>query len=67
MHVGFVQLDPKILDVEGNVDAAFRLIGGKRADLIVLPELFNTGYNFKNRGEVASVAEPVPEVPRRRR
>lgn len=61
MHVGFVQLDPKILDVEGNVDAALRLIGGKRADLIVLPELFNTGYNFKNRGEVASVAEPVPE------
>jgi len=61
MHVGFVQLDPKILDVEGNVDAALRLVGGKRADLIVLPELFNTGYNFRNRGEVASVAEPVPE------
>jgi len=61
MHVGFVQLDPKILDVEGNVNAALRLIGGKRADLIVLPELFNTGYNFKNRGEIASVAELVPE------
>ena len=61
MHVGFVQLDPKILDVEGNVDAALRLIGGKRADLIVLPELFNTGYNFRNKGEVASVAEPIPE------
>jgi len=61
MHVGFVQLDPKILDVEGNVDTALHLIGGKRADLIVLPELFNTGYNFRNRGEVAGVAEPVPE------
>jgi predicted amidohydrolase len=61
MHVGFVQLDPKILDVEGNVDAALHLVGGKRVDLIVLPELFNTGYNFRNRGEVASVAEPVPE------
>jgi predicted amidohydrolase len=61
MHVGFVQLDPKMLDVEGNVNAALRLIGGKRADLIVLPELFNTGYNFRNRAEVASVAELVPE------
>ncbi|MGD0689307.1 MAG: nitrilase-related carbon-nitrogen hydrolase [Candidatus Bathyarchaeia archaeon] len=61
MRVGFVQFDPKILEVEGNVDAALRLIGGKRADLIVLPELFNTGYNFRNQGEVASVAEPVPE------
>jgi len=61
MRVGFVQLDPKILDVEDNVDAALRLIGGKRTDLIVLPELFNTGYNFRNRGEAASVAESVPE------
>ena len=61
MRVGFVQLNSKLLDVEGNVDASLRLIGRKRTDLIVLPELFNTGYNFRNRGEVASVAEPVPE------
>jgi len=61
MRVGFVQLNSKLLDVEGNVDASLRLIGRKRTDLIVLPELFNTGYNFRNRGEVAGVAEPVPE------
>lgn len=61
LHVGFVQLNSKLLDVESNVDAALRFIYKKRADLIVLPELFNTGYNFKNRQEAASVAEVIPE------
>lgn len=63
MNVGFVQINSKLLDVEGNVDRALRLVGSKRTDLIVLPELFNTGYNFRNRREVARVAEPIPEGP----
>jgi predicted amidohydrolase len=56
-----VQLNSKLLDVESNVDAALRFIYKKRADLIVLPELFNTGYNFGNRRQAASVAEQIPE------
>ena len=32
---------------------------GAKADVYVLPELFNTGYNFVDAGEVASLAEPV--------
>lgn len=63
MRVGFVQLDSELLDVEYNVDKALRLIGRKRADLIVIPELFNSGYNFRNRGEVARVAETIPHGP----
>ena len=59
MRVGFVQNNAKLLDVEGNVDRALRLIGNKRADLFVLPELFNTGYNFRNRQDAARVAEPI--------
>ncbi len=63
MDVGFVQLNSELLNVEGNIDSALRLIGKKRADLIVIPELFNTGYNFRNRREVASVAEQIPGGP----
>ena len=36
------------------------MIGKKKTDLIVLPELFNTGYNFRTRSEVTSVAECIP-------
>jgi len=60
MRVGFVQMNSQLLAVEENVDSALKLIGKSRADLLVLPELFNTGYNFRSRKEVAKVAEPVP-------
>lgn len=60
MRTGFAQMNSKLLDVEGNIDRALKLIGNKKTDLIVLPELFNTGYNFRSRREVARVAEPVP-------
>lgn len=61
MRVGFVQINSKLFDVEGNIDKAFRLVGKKRMDLLVLPELFNTGYNFRSRREVAKLAERVPD------
>jgi len=60
MRAGFVQMNSKMLDVEGNIDRALKLIGNKKTDLIVLPELFNAGYNFRSRREVVRVAEPVP-------
>jgi predicted amidohydrolase len=63
VRVAFVQINSKLLDVEGNIDRAFRLIGKNRAHLLVLPELFNTGYNFRTRREVTSVAEQVPSGP----
>jgi len=56
-------MNSKLLDVEGNIDRALHLMGRKRADLFILPELFNTGYNFRNRSEVAKVAESVPHGP----
>ena len=63
MRVGFVQINSKLLDVEGNLERAFHLVGRKRTDLLVLPELFNTGYNFRTKRELAKVAEPIPGGP----
>ena len=59
--VGFVQNYPKFLRVGENIAQALELMNGHSADLWVLPEFFATGYNFKNKKEVAQVAEKVPE------
>jgi len=61
VRVGFVQMDPRLLEVEENVDRALRFLERTKADLVVLPELFNTGYNFLNRRQLETVAEPIPD------
>jgi len=61
VRVGFVQMNPELLQVEENVDKALHFLERSRADLMVLPELFNTGYNFSSRREVEKVAERIPE------
>jgi predicted amidohydrolase len=60
VRVGFIQMNPKLLQVDENVDRGLRFLERSRADLMVLPELFNTGYNFSNRRQVEKVAEPIP-------
>ncbi len=60
MKVGFIQIDSKILEKEANVDKALHFLEKIDADLVVLPEFFNTGYNFLNKVEIEKVAEVIP-------
>ena len=64
MKVAYVQMEPRLLDVNRNLSKAEKFIreaAAKGAELIVLPELFDTGYNFQSREEVESVAMEIPD------
>jgi predicted amidohydrolase len=59
LKIGFLQLRPKFGAVKENVRAAKSLLKNISEATIVLPELFNTGYLFRSKDELASLAEPV--------
>ena len=61
VRVGFIQMNPRLLQVDDNVDKALHLLERTTADLMVLPELFNTGYNFSSRRELEKIAERIPD------
>ncbi|MDK2371864.1 MAG: nitrilase-related carbon-nitrogen hydrolase [Candidatus Korarchaeota archaeon] len=58
-RVGFVQNDPLFGEVERNVARALELASKVEADLLVFPELFNTGYLFLSKEEVSKLAEDL--------
>jgi predicted amidohydrolase len=57
MKIGFVQFNPIFGEKNSNCNTVKRLLRRVSADLIVLPELFNTGYTFVNKAEVTMLAE----------
>ena len=57
MKIGYYQFAPEFGRLEKNVEKAINAIRKLRADLIVLPELFNTGYLFTSKSELAGLAE----------
>ncbi len=59
IHLSFIQFAPAFGQVERNLDTALRLGRRARSGIIVLPELFNTGYAFTSRDEVKRLAEPA--------
>lgn len=63
MLVAFVQMDCYFGRVGENIDRAVDLIRSEKADLYVLPELFNTGYLFTTQDELSALAEPIPNGP----
>jgi len=57
MKVAFVQTSPEFGAIEKNVDTAVARLKTLGARLVVLPELFSTGYQFRSREELRSLAE----------
>lgn len=60
MRVGFYQFAPEFGRVERNLEHVAKGLQDVQADLIVLPELGNSGYLFLSREEVEAAAEPIP-------
>ena len=57
MRLAFVQTAPMLGATRRNVEEAFALIERVRdADLVVLPELFHSGYAVRDRGEAEALA-----------
>jgi len=63
VNVGFVQFSPLFGRKEENVEKVINSLRGAKADLLVLPELFSTGYLFLNEEELRRSAETIPDGP----
>lgn len=66
VRVACVQMEPEISATKKNVAVSVGRIkeaAAAGAQLIVLPELCNTGYVFRDRDEAMALAEPVPSGP----
>jgi predicted amidohydrolase len=57
MIAGFVQFCPVRYDVQANVAQVERLLAGVKADLLVLPELANSGYMYASSRDLAPHSE----------
>jgi predicted amidohydrolase len=63
VKVGFMQFFPLFGRKEENVERVINSLRGANADLLVLPELFSTGYLFLNEEELRRSAEIIPDGP----
>lgn len=66
-RIGFLQFEPLFGRVDHNLDRIEKLLSGCPADLVVIPELASTGYNFTSPPELEELAEPIPGGPATRR
>jgi predicted amidohydrolase len=63
VKVGFMQFSPLFGRKEENIERVINSLRGAKADLLVLPELFSTGYLFLNEEELRRSAETIPDGP----
>lgn len=58
VKAGFIQFQPILGDLQANISTLSHLIEqASDADLIVIPELANSGYNFENKEQAIKLAE----------
>ena len=67
IRVAFVQGRPRFGRVAENLDHGLELARTVEADLVVIPELWSTGYVFSSHAEVAALAEDAKRGPTARR
>lgn len=60
MRIGYVQTKPVFGKKKENLEQAIELIDKADADLLVLPELFSTGYYFPSKAKLMQLAEEIP-------
>ncbi len=58
--IGFLQTNPLFGKVESNLNKIEQYFQNVNANLMVLPELFNTGYQFKSIEEAKAISEEIP-------
>ena len=63
MRVGFFQFAPRFGEVSHNLDKVVETLDRADADLIVLPELCASGYQFVSQQEAITLSESVPDGP----
>jgi predicted amidohydrolase len=60
MKIGFVQFAPVLGDLDGNLAIIERLLkAAPAADVLVLPELCSTGYNFSSARQARDLSEDI--------
>ncbi len=60
IRAGFFQFSPLFGKIKANVSRVVERLSEMEADLVVLPELFTSGYQFTSRREVERLAEEIP-------
>lgn len=60
MKIGYLQFKPVFCNPERNISIIEKSLSGKKYDLMVLPELANSGYLFSDRSELLKSSEEIP-------